>query len=222
MGHKIEQYRKYHPSVLGVTRGVKALPRETIINTYDNSLLQYDDMVKNIMTVLEEKGYLEDSIVVMTGDHGEALGDKGKYGHISTLDNSMIRVPLLISTHEGSHLDQQDFGRQIDIAPTILDSLGLPNFPGFEGQSLLQEKKINESVHMGTPRFKLRAVFYRDGERLYKLLYSADDEIIALYDVFADPDELDDLLPNAAQELIDKMLKLMAHNPLTEHSKLPE
>ena len=67
-------------------------------------MLQADDCIARIMDVLEQKGYLENAVVVVTGDHGEALGERQPMmiGHGLGLYQESIHVPLIVSVPPGA------------------------------------------------------------------------------------------------------------------------
>jgi arylsulfatase A-like enzyme len=115
-------------------------------NSYDNSLRHVDRMIQQMIAALERQGILEDSIVIVTSDHGEALGEHRTLFHGATLYEEQVRVPLLIRV--GASLAPvaerlaPRIGRvagQIDLVPTIYDVLtDGPLLPQFEGESWLR------------------------------------------------------------------------------------
>ena len=58
----------------------------------------FSQYVEAIFAALDQKGYLPNSLIVILADHGEGLGERGKasYGHVSSLYQEFIRIPLLI------------------------------------------------------------------------------------------------------------------------------
>jgi arylsulfatase A-like enzyme len=106
---------------------------------YDDKVRQADGVIQQIFAALGAKHYLDDAVVVVTGDHGEGLGER-HWAHGWHLYNEDIRIPLLFyDTPAPAAKTYPDltFGAQVDIAPTILDRLGLPIPASWEGQSLL-------------------------------------------------------------------------------------
>ena len=94
---------------------------------------------KNFLEKLKELGRLEDTIVVVTNDHGEEIYDHGSFGHGWTLFEEMIQAPLMIHYPpmfpEASIVD--DITEHVDLAPTVLEAMGLPPMKGTEGTSFL-------------------------------------------------------------------------------------
>src|SRR5690606_24753449 len=80
----------------------------------------------------------EPALVVVTGDHGEALGDHGEMTHGLFAYEATLRVPLLLwgpGVEPGR--DERAVGH-VDILPTVLDLLGLPQPAGLPGSSLVE------------------------------------------------------------------------------------
>ncbi|MBB6085971.1 sulfatase-like hydrolase/transferase [Wenzhouxiangella marina] len=102
---------------------------ESALNYYDNGVLQTDRVIQEALQILEQKGYLKDAVVVITGDHGELLGEHGAWGHAKTLYEPVIRVPFLLLPRWGQSVSRPlirvDFGGLVDVAPSIAHELGL-------------------------------------------------------------------------------------------------
>lgn len=70
----------------------------TIARLYDACVDRLDDRVGGFVEFLRDTGRLEDTVLVVLSDHGQALGEKGLYGHQFGVDQALTRVPLLIRT----------------------------------------------------------------------------------------------------------------------------
>jgi len=77
-----------------------------------------------------------DTLVVLTGDHGEALGEHGETGHGYFAYNVTIRVPLIIAGPGTESLRIKDAVSHVDIFPTVCELLGLVRPPSLHGESL--------------------------------------------------------------------------------------
>lgn len=100
-----------------------------IVALYSGEVTLADTEVGRIIDLLENEGILKDTIVIVTADHGEVLYEHDHYfGHDIMLYDPAIRVPLVVYGDgifpEGAVVPAS--ARLIDIAPTILDVLGLP------------------------------------------------------------------------------------------------
>jgi arylsulfatase A-like enzyme len=116
--------------------GVRAL--------YDGEVRVFDDMVGRWLAKLESLGILDDTLIILTADHGEELLERGHVGHTScnlkgTLYDECIHVPLILRCPKwlpaGAVVRQQV--SQVDVMPTLFDLLGLEMPLPPDGQSLL-------------------------------------------------------------------------------------
>lgn len=130
----------YSPLVIrGVTN---AQPKPELINFYDNGVLGFDATVKQLLHLLAEKNYLQDAIVVITGDHGEMLGEDGTFGHTRGLHESVLNIPIIFLEFPPQSNQQAQtlaaIGSQVDVAPSILDMLAMPAPAHWSGRSLIK------------------------------------------------------------------------------------
>jgi arylsulfatase A-like enzyme len=120
-------------------------------NRYDNGVLQADASIGQALALLRARGRLDDALVVITGDHGESLGERGHFGHSWTLDKEVLDVPLLIWDSRGRCCAPQAYASQLDIAPTILRSLGLPIPASWQGLPLQDPAPARRRLYVQTP-----------------------------------------------------------------------
>ncbi len=182
--------------------------------------------------MLDQKGYLKDSIVIITGDHGEGLGERGNYsyGHARYLYQESIHVPLLI------YADYQNlsFARQIDIAPTIVDRLGLLIPSSWHGSSLLNTAPPSLSFHQTKKESPCYAVIFNHSHKRFKYIKCIQNPVEdvfeftdhekrkikpteELYELTSDLYGLHNLLPNADLNLLDTLrLRLQDYINATE------
>jgi hypothetical protein len=117
---------------------------------YYNELLYMDWVLASIVGQLEESGLLEKTVVIITNDHGEMLGEQGgPIGHGFQLSPELVNTPLIIMDprKKGYRLDQT-IGSQVDLLPTMLDILGIP-IPAdelYEGRSLARAGESKERL----------------------------------------------------------------------------
>jgi arylsulfatase A-like enzyme len=129
--------------------------REKLINTYDGRIAYVDQQIKRIWEALVRLGVSENSLVIVTADHGEELYDHEGTGHCTTLYDELIRVPLIMinSSFPGEGRRMQTQVRLIDVPPTILDFLGLPVLAQMRGKSLLPS--LTNAVPLPQPAYAL-------------------------------------------------------------------
>ena len=108
-----------------------------ITDLYDAEVLTVDRELQSLLWRLQQRGFLENTIVVITADHGEELFERGWLGHGRTLYNETIHIPLLLHLpSQTGRADIRDVVSQVDYGPTLLDLAGIPRPASFEGHSL--------------------------------------------------------------------------------------
>jgi arylsulfatase A-like enzyme len=106
----------------------------TIIDEYDAGLKYDDDYIGRLLHRLDELGILKKTIVIVTSDHGESLGDHGLTYHGAALYRELIHVPLIVSypghVPDGMRIEQPV--SNAGIASTVMDLVGerSDHFPG--------------------------------------------------------------------------------------------
>jgi len=130
-----------------ITRDKKIIPEEHrrfLINAYDEEIRYFDHQLGIFLDSMKKNGGYDNSLIILTSDHGEELGDNGgRWDHAQLVSQEEIHVPLLIKlpgTHKKTVVGDE-WVQTIDIFPTIIeyfDEGRMPSFfPTLEGQSLL-------------------------------------------------------------------------------------
>ncbi len=105
------------------------------ISAYDSGIRALDDGLQQAFTAL---GWGEDTLVIVTADHGEELGDRGSWGHGATLFGEVMNVPLLVYPPGGGAPRRvSDPVSLIDVLPTLREAAGQRPGPADEGRSLM-------------------------------------------------------------------------------------
>jgi arylsulfatase A-like enzyme len=107
-------------------------------NGYDTAIRYVDDQIGRITGILKDMGVYEDTVIVITADHGENQGELGLYGEHGTADAITTRIPMVVKgpgvvrggVDEGLHY-------QIDFAPTLADWLQIAAPESWDGRSYL-------------------------------------------------------------------------------------
>lgn len=111
------------------------------VDLYDNSIHHTDNVLGRLMNHLAETDLLKKTLVVIASDHAEAFMERGFEGHATQVYPESTEVPLVIGfpflLDPGVVIDART--RNVDIWPTILDLLGLPELPDTDGRSLVPE-----------------------------------------------------------------------------------
>jgi len=119
-------------------KGTSPADLERIVSLYDGEIRFADHLVGRLLETIDTLGIRDRTYVIVTSDHGEDFADHraiGRHGH--TVYEELLHVPLLIRTPGGEGrgaIASQPVGL-VDLAPTILDLLGLAAPPTFEGRS---------------------------------------------------------------------------------------
>jgi arylsulfatase A-like enzyme len=120
-----------------------------VLNRFDNALLYVDLQVGGFLKFLKERGLYEDSLIIVAPDHGESFYDDGYPTHASAMCENQMRVFTLIKMPGGEPRGvREDPISLIDIPPTILEVLGLPNHPNFQGRQVLAKNDPARNIFM--------------------------------------------------------------------------
>lgn len=187
--------------------------RQSLDDQYDTSIRYSMEMLGKLFDDLREAGRWDNTLVILTADHGEELFDHGGQGHGYSLYGEVLHVPLYIKLpgqSEGRTRDE--VASLVDLYPTVLDALGLLRAEHLDGRSLLDAGDVGRDLVFETnnaERFKGRAII-SDGYKLIerKSSYESYEPKIELYDLTADPGERIDLAaiePERVAELLERM-----------------
>ncbi len=196
--------------------------REYIIAKYDENLLYADAFVEDLTDLLRRRGLLENTILLVTADHGEAFHTHGHIGHSSSVYDDEIRIPLIMRFPLRYNLGGKKIDavvQSIDLMPTFLDLLGIQH-SGHElqGRSLLPaifdpSQEIHEDIATFFGRLSpdgTQVASALRGER-YKFFEFRSRRF--LFDLQADPTEQDNLYlttPVIAGYYVQRLKKLQA------------
>jgi hypothetical protein len=167
-----------------------------------------DQALGKIFDTLDAREAWDHTVLIVTGDHGEAFGEHNRVTHGGPVYDVLVRVPLFIRLpgHVGRLIDQRV--SLLDLGPTILDLFGR-EAPGlFTGRSLLplidrradaEPRPIAMESIEGD-----RGLVFPDG---MKVIVNAREGRVELYDLSKDPGELDNLIDEhpAAEALVEDM-----------------
>ncbi len=193
---------------------------------YDEFILYADKEFGRFYDQMESSGLLENTIIVLTSDHGE-LNERGISGHsTSALYDPGIRVPLMIfNPGQKERVDIHDTTSAVDLLPTLMHLTGQTPPDWIEGNTLPPfnsaapdpDKKIYViraiKTEQDQPMTNLISVALVKGR--YKIHYYAGypevkkmgaEELVNLFDIEADPEELVDLA-DTHKDIADEMLK---------------
>lgn len=178
---------------------------------YDGEIAFFDRHLAGLMECLENGGYMEDTAVLFTADHGESMGEHGFwFSHEQDLFNELIRVPLIIAAPGIKPGRRTERVCHIDIFPTLAALAGeSPEGAGtFRGRNIAaapggtMERPIYAETNFVAGRNMFRAVIVGR----WKLIRSANKKMKPLlFDLHADPEEKKNLFlvkPDVAAKMM--------------------
>jgi arylsulfatase A-like enzyme len=203
---------------------------------YFGLITEIDSHIGRLIDYLKATGQYDDTLIIVTGDHGEMLGDHFLWGK-ETVYDPCFHVPLIIrDPHRRAAVGTvvEAFTESVDVAPTILDWIGQEIPPGFDGRSLLPfaegkaPKRWRDHVFceldLGDPvkptRYQKRLGLRLDEanmailrERRFKYVHFNGGLPPLLFDMENDPHEMTDLAPDPAYapELLRLARRMLDH-----------
>jgi arylsulfatase A-like enzyme len=178
----------------------KAAPLPTSVRpahvaAYDSEIRFVDERVQGLF---EAFGWGRDTVVIVTADHGEELGDHGQTGHGQALTPELMNIPLLVYGPGFPPHRVQDPVSLVDFLPTVRELAGAPANPANEGWSLVPLLRGGRWDRPPRPLFAhllaigtsdvSEAVIYRDLK-----LVRGPGSYVGLFDLAADPQETTDI-----------------------------
>ena len=200
---------------------------------YDRGVANADATVGAIIRALRELGLYEQTLVIVTADHGEGLGDGsgGFEGHGFLVTEELLRVPLIMVHAPAIPAGTicKKLVEQVDIAPTVCDAIDIARAPTFEGHSLLpllrgdvsdsqivysENVGYNESEPGGSNKRKdwkeIRTSARTHDWKLLRIEEPGDKVRYELYHISVDPEEKVDLSTKENERLADMVSMLDA------------
>jgi arylsulfatase A-like enzyme/tetratricopeptide (TPR) repeat protein len=178
---------------------------------YSGEVAYVDSQLGRLFSFLEEKNILNDTLVIVTGDHGEALGEHGEQEHGFFAYNSTIHVPLFFVAPGFKKKTCTACVCHIDIFPTVCQALSIPAPEGLHGLSLMarmqSEPEADRAIY-----FESKAPYFTKGWAplegyIYKERKYIDLPVKELYDLESDFDESKNIVSRAKIAELSKTLQ---------------
>lgn len=182
---------------------------EGLRSLYDAEIAYVDEQLGQLLDYLDSVGGLENTVIIITSDHGENIGDHQLMDHQYCVYDSLAHVPLLI--HHPDHFppgEDSTLAQHTDLFPTLLDLAGSPDLFPLPGHSLLgayhtsdQWSPVTQYTATHRHRFARRhpdfdpascgydRTFDAIVQNDYKLIRSNEGEL-QLFNLLDDPDEM--------------------------------
>jgi len=194
--------------------------RDDIVSLYDAGIRWIDEQVRRLAEGLVELNVWDRCAVAVTADHGEEFLEHGGRTHLPRkLTEELVHVPLMLRVPAGPRCRTEAATSLMDLAPTLLDVVGIPGPAEFRGRSLwgqVRKGKFPERAVLSECVYDCTNPYYpkdRMGPRLlavrlnqYKLVLDFANGTDPLYDLSSDPGEQNPLPLSEAVELRQKLL----------------
>ncbi len=198
-----DQTHDPYPLSPGVTpldffAGKPAPPLAKDLSAYLNVVHETDRHLGEMFDALRARGLADDTLVVITGDHGEAFADPHEQrGHAWSVFEEETHVPLMFWNPQlfpdGSRAPI--IGGHVDVNPTIVDLLGIEPDAQWQGHSLFDPAKPNRAFFMAIAGGDIFGV--REGD--WKYIYDVTSARESLFNLASDPTEQHDVLANETE-----------------------
>jgi len=188
--------------------------REWIRKLYDGEVRYVDKSVGRLLDALKQMNVYDDSLIILTADHGEEFWEHGSFEHGHTLYNELLRVPLIIKLPLSSSKGRiNNMVQTHSVMPTVLDICGITyDREHLSAASLAPLWKGRPGAYDERPIVSSGLLYYEDREALIfnglkyiNYLVTNHEE---LYDLNRDPQEQINIA-NANPGLIDKARDIM-------------
>ncbi len=173
---------------------------------YDGEVAYADAQLGRVIDALQASGQADRTLVIVTGDHGESLGEHGEPTHGLLVYEGAVRIPLVVAGPGVPRAERADAASLVDVLPTVLRLLGFQPAAAGDGRDLLARKAEDaeaevylETEYPDAAGFApLRALV--DG----RWKYVGGAEPAELYDLSVDPSERRDV-SGAHRGVVDAM-----------------
>jgi arylsulfatase A-like enzyme/multidrug efflux pump subunit AcrA (membrane-fusion protein) len=177
---------------------LEAMPNlDFIADLYDAEVAYLDFEIGRLFNHLGEQGLLDDTVVVLFGDHGENMTEHDSWFDHAGLYDSVVHVPLIIwAPGRVPAVEVPAMVALVDVLPTVLEVIGLPEAPGIDGRSLLPLARGETSTHREAIMLSeatwqagrgVRTEEWKFIKYLQSTIYGRDG--VELYHLADDPDE---------------------------------
>ncbi|MEM8997769.1 MAG: sulfatase [Acidobacteriota bacterium] len=169
-------------------------------NLYDESIRTFDHALEQLFKVLESKGVLDETLILITADHGEAFYEHGVVKHCYTVFDNEVHVPLLALGPQVEKGRVQVAASLLDVVPTVLEYLGLEPEPELAGRSLLPFLGDPTLAGDGRLAFSGMGVYRSATDGRFKLIRHLAEDQYGLFDIQEEPSEKVDVLDDQRRE----------------------
>jgi len=169
--------------------GADAKTLQRVRDLYDGNLAYVDSLVGELLRCLDERGLTEETIVVVTADHGEALFEHGFIGHNTQLYEESIRIPLVLKIPGRAPGRVTEPVELLDLTRTLVQLAGASVPDEMQGRSLFAPREDRVAF----TRSVWKRARYSARTKRSKLIWDSRTGKTELYDLVSDPREERDI-----------------------------
>jgi len=212
---------------------------------YEAEVAMVDALVGELVEALRVHELLDDTLIIVTADHGENIGDHGRIDHTLSMHETTLHIPLVMrySPRFAAGTVDDRLVSQVDVAPTILDIAGLAErYPEMVGRSLVNPDRLDRAFIIAendrpingidvigrlAPSFDTTTIDNRVRvlrTNSHKLIWTTDGDT-QLFDIVADPGEENDISESQAElrdQLLAQLIEWMAERRVEEDPEVFE
>ncbi|HEY3566716.1 MAG TPA: sulfatase [Thermoanaerobaculia bacterium] len=159
---------------------------------YDEEVAYFDSQFAELLRSIREAGLLDNSLIVLTADHGEEFLEHGDVKHCRNLFDTSAHVPMLVRIPGVGGKTVSRPVQNLDLVPTILDYLGAARGDRFDGASLREE--VDGQIGPEELQYSLMGDLRSVSDGRFKLIQDLGGKPPALFDLQADPGETRNIL----------------------------
>jgi membrane-anchored protein YejM (alkaline phosphatase superfamily) len=177
----LEKFKPAAPPEINYVGEVKVANAALLRNRYKNALYYDDSLFGRIFSALRQRGMLDNTIVIITGDHGEEFFEQGYFGHTSSFDDYQTKTVFVVHMPGNRYkgMEVHKLTSHLDVVPTIMKTLGYTNDPSdySDGIPLFDARKHSYVFSAGWDRLcmidkNVKVVF---GTQTYRSLFEVLD-----------------------------------------------
>ena len=200
--------------VIRLERDITVKERRHIVSQYDGGIAYEDFHIGKLIARLKKAGLYENSLIIITSDHGEAFGERNFIQHGNSVYQNEVHVPLVIKyprTSRKAVIDKYVSG--VDLMPTVLDVLGYEIPGNIQGVSLQKPENLdNRSIISESFSARRNLWLHKRFYRIERAVFSGSNKFVGstsgkqeLYDLSKDPEEKENIY--RADDSISKNIK---------------
>ncbi|MFX0194687.1 MAG: sulfatase-like hydrolase/transferase [Candidatus Hodarchaeota archaeon] len=223
-----DRYYALKEKMMKLEGDIKQVERDHLISQYDGAIAYLDFQLGKLIQHLKKIGLYENSLIIITSDHGEAFGERNLIEHAVGVYQDQVYIPLIIKyPNSRQKMIVDEIVSVIDIMPTVLDVLGYEIPENVSGQSLFRFKPCNERIIISESFANEH--FFRwnpSFDRIERAIFSGTFKYInstkgkrELYNLSKDPSEKNNLYKsdNVVAKELEMRLEQWLHTTVAEY-----